>query len=162
MGGFSANKVSPQPVIRPTLYRVNDDGTIDTLEGYNVLPENGRQREGLLAGVIEGRKTHPYDKISDAINEASKKTRKSVVDLEKKYAEELSREREYSAIAEQISRLSGGVRTQSNLNSFNQAVSALGGERNYGASDLGTRLNFQVSDQQIIDDYNNAKRNRLG
>jgi len=34
-------------------------------------------------------------------------------------------------------------------------------ENNYGSSDLGSKLNFQVSDQQIVDDYNNSKLSKL-
>jgi len=44
---------------------------------------------------------------------------------------------------------------------FNQALSQLSADRNYGSSDLGSRLNFQVSDDQIVQDYNNSKLSRL-
>jgi len=44
---------------------------------------------------------------------------------------------------------------------FNQALSQLSAGRNYGSSDLGSMLNFQVSDQNIVDDYNNTKLSRL-
>jgi hypothetical protein len=44
---------------------------------------------------------------------------------------------------------------------FNQALSQLSAGRNYGSSDLGSMLNFQVSDQNIVDDYNNSKLSRL-
>jgi len=44
---------------------------------------------------------------------------------------------------------------------FNQALSQLSAGRNYGSSDLGSKLNFQVSDNQIVDDYNNSKLSRL-
>jgi len=37
---------------------------------------------------------------------------------------------------------------------------ALSAERNYGASPLASKLNFQVSDAQILNDYNTAKSNR--
>ena len=37
---------------------------------------------------------------------------------------------------------------------INQAVSSLGAENLLGSSGLAARLNFQVSDQQILDDYN--------
>lgn len=86
---------------------------------------------------------------------------KTVSELEAKYKDELSRERQFNAMAEQIAGLAGGVRTPANIGAFNQAVENLGGERNYAASDLGTRLNFQVSDQQILDDYNATRLNRL-
>lgn len=41
------------------------------------------------------------------------------------------------------------------------SLAALSGARNYSASNLGTKLNFQVSDDQIINDYNDAKINSL-
>jgi hypothetical protein len=72
-----------------------------------------------------------------------------------------SREGTYNTLAEQIGALAGGIRTPANIGTFNQAVASLGGDRNYAASDLGTRLNFQVSDQQIVDDYNATRLNRL-
>ena len=72
-----------------------------------------------------------------------------------------SQEGTYNTLAQQIGALTGGVRTPTNIGMFNQAVAGLGGDRNYAASDLGARLNFQVSDQQIIDDYNNTRLNRL-
>ncbi|NDA27184.1 MAG: hypothetical protein EBZ05_10220, partial [Verrucomicrobia bacterium] len=106
-------------------------------------------------------KNYEFEKVSDAINAASKKTRQSVADLEAQYRDQLSQNQTYNTLAEQIAGLTGGVRSRSNMDAFNQAVSTLGGERNYGASDLGTRLNFQVSDQQIIDDYNATRLGRL-
>ena len=72
-----------------------------------------------------------------------------------------NREGSYNTLAEQIRGLTTGGWTGGGA-ALNSAVQSLGAGRNYGSSDLGTRLNFQVSDQQIIDDYNNAKRNRLG
>lgn len=72
-----------------------------------------------------------------------------------------SREGTYNTLAEQIGAITGGVRTPANIGAFNQAVANLGGDRNYAASDLGARLNFQVSDQQIVDDYNASRLNRL-
>ncbi|NBW22210.1 MAG: hypothetical protein EBR82_81090, partial [Caulobacteraceae bacterium] len=44
---------------------------------------------------------------------------------------------------------------------FNQALAQLSAARNYKSSNLGSMLNFQVSDQQIIDDYNNSKLSQL-
>jgi len=34
-------------------------------------------------------------------------------------------------------------------------------DRNYATSDLASKLNFQISDNQIIDDYNNSKLSRI-
>ena len=55
----------------------------------------------------------------------------------------------------------GGGQGQAAGPAFNEALAALGAQRNYGASDLSTRLNFQVSDDQILADYNQSKLNRL-
>ena len=72
-----------------------------------------------------------------------------------------------NSLAEQIRALTGGNTAASGRTAgpagpaFNQALAQLSAGRNYGSSDLGTMLNFQVSDQQIIDDYNNSKLSRL-
>lgn len=74
------------------------------------------------------------------------------------------REGTYNTLAEQIRALggAGGMGSQvGQPQAINQAVAALGGDQNFGASDLATRLNFQVSDEQILNDYNQAKLGRL-
>jgi hypothetical protein len=83
--------------------------------------------------------------------------------LTARYEEQLSKDRTYTALAEQIRGIGGGKDGQAQAAgpAFNEALSALGSERNYGASDLATRLNFQVSDEQILADYNQAKLGRL-
>jgi len=43
----------------------------------------------------------------------------------------------------------------------NPAVQSLSAERNFGVSPLASKLNFEVSDSQILDDYNTAKVNSL-
>jgi len=78
----------------------------------------------------------------------------------------VSRENTYNSLASQIQALTGGGGGGGGQNQnagpvFNQALAQLSAGRNYGSSDLGTMLNFQVSDQQIIDDYNNSKLSRL-
>jgi len=79
----------------------------------------------------------------------------------------ISREKQYDSLSEQIRALtSGGSSTYGATADqagpqFNQALAQLSAGRNYGSSDLGAMLNFQVSDQQIIDDYNNSKLSRL-
>jgi len=76
-------------------------------------------------------------------------------------------ENTYNSLAEQIAALSGGgtmgaSAAQGSAGSqFNQALAQLSAGRNYGSSDLGTMLNFQVSDKQIVDDYNNSKLSSL-
>jgi len=58
----------------------------------------------------------------------------------------------YNAVAGGIQQLAGG-RTD-------PALLALSAERNYGASPIAAKLNFQVSDDQILNDYNTAKVDR--
>jgi hypothetical protein len=80
----------------------------------------------------------------------------------------LSKDKTYTALSEQIASITGGGTMGAGAPqggpagpAFNQALAQLSAGRNYGSSDLGTMLNFQVSDQQIIDDYNNSKLSRL-
>jgi hypothetical protein len=79
-----------------------------------------------------------------------------------------SKENTYNSLASQIAALSGGGTMGAGASQggaagpqFNQALAQLSADRNYGSSDLGTMLNFQVSDKQIVDDYNNSKLSRL-
>lgn len=58
----------------------------------------------------------------------------------------------YNAVAGGIQQLAGAK--------TDPALLALSAERNYGASPLASKLNFQVSDVQILNDYNTAKVDR--
>jgi hypothetical protein len=159
--GGRANK----PVARtlPTAYRVNESGNIEELTGFTYYNTGGRNKQKIEEYNSQVA-NYPYTNIRDAINSASIKTRESVSSLEKKYQDELSKERQYNALAEQIRALGGtGVAANqvSQPQAVNQALASLGSDRNFGASDLSTRLNFQVSDEEILADYNNTKLNRL-
>ena len=84
--------------------------------------------------------------------------------LTAKYEEQLSKDRTYTALADQIRELGkyqSGANQAGQPQAVKQALASLGSERNFGASDLSTRLNFQVSDEEILNDYNNIKLNRL-
>ena len=157
---------------RQTRYRINEAGEVEELPGFSVNITAAMQNRANYGNTIKSAnesarafdakvKDYEFTKVSDAINAASKKTKQSVADLEKQYKDQLSQNMTYNTLAEQIAGITGGVRSPANIGAFNQAVAALGGDRNYAASDLGTRLNFQVSDQQIVDDYNNTRLNRL-
>jgi hypothetical protein len=102
--------------------------------------------------------------VPAAIEDA--KTDARFLGIEEKISnEETARqEAKYNTLAQQIQSVIGGSGSQQGANAgpeFNQALAQLSADRNYGSSDLGTMLNFQVSDQQIIDDYNNSKLSRL-
>jgi len=83
---------------------------------------------------------------------------------EKRLADVTSQENTRNSLASQIQALTSGGMGMQNPNAgpaFNQALTQLSAGRNYGSSDLGAMLNFQVSDKNIIDDYNNSKLSRL-
>ena len=153
-----------QLAMYPTRYKVNDDGTIST------YPTPGRNINDVRY-YNENAGGFPYTNIVDAQNEVSKKQQANIKNLqdtyEKRLADVTSQENTRNSLAEQIRALTGGDTAASGATAgpagpaFNQALAQLSAGRNYGSSDLGTMLNFQVSDQQIIDDYNNSKLSRL-
>ena len=57
------------------------------------------------------------------------------------------------------------VKTEANIAGLSVSnldeIKALSGQRNYATSDLASKLNFQVSDDQILSDYNTSKLSRL-
>lgn len=86
------------------------------------------------------------------------KINKQIEEAQLKYQDALyNQEGTYNTLAEQIRSL-GGNRGGAGMGA---GVTALGADRAFGTSDLATRLNFQVSDQQIIDDINSSRLNRL-
>ena len=148
----------------PARYKVNEDGTIST---YPSPQQSGNAVRSYNANSGD----FPYTNIVEAQNEVSKKQQANLKNLqdtyEKRLAEVTSQENTRNSLAEQIRALTGGDTAASGATAgpagpaFNQALAQLSAGRNYGSSDLGTMLNFQVSDQQIIDDYNNSKLSRL-
>jgi len=77
------------------------------------------------------------------------------VSAQKNYETELG----YSTAARGLSNITNTSRV--NLEPVNQAVAALSAKRNYGVSDYASKLNFQVSDEQILQDLNAAKISKL-
>jgi len=65
----------------------------------------------------------------------------------------------YSTAARGLSNITNTSRV--NLEPVNQAVAALSAKRNYGVSDYASKLNFQVSNEQILQDLNAAKISKL-
>lgn len=150
----------------PTRYKVNDDGTISTLQSPAIGDRN--QKRINIDNYNNQSGGFPFTNIADAQNEVSKKQRVDIKNLqdtyEKRLAEVTSQENTRNSLAAQIQALTAGGMGMQNPNAgpeFNQALTQLSAGRNYGSSDLGTMLNFQVSDKQIVDDYNNSKLSRL-
>ena len=94
---------------------------------------------------------------------ASYKETAAAADEKESLAQVQSRENTYNSIANQIAGLAGGG-TQPGGGAqgmTSPALQSLSGNNNFGATDLSTRLNFQVSDDQILNDYNNSRLGTL-
>jgi hypothetical protein len=95
----------------------------------------------------------------------------SASDQKETLAQIQSKENTYNSLADQIAGLAGGgTRSAGGTPSFNEqtgqymttpAVQSLSANNNFGATDLSSRLNFQVSDNQILNDYNNSRLGKL-
>jgi hypothetical protein len=119
------------------------------------------QKEGAIAGIRKAEENSYRDAMFQLQEQKISNLQSS---YEKRLADVTSQENTRNSLAAQIQALTAGGGGMQNPNAgpqFNQALSQLSADRNYGSSDLGSRLNFQVSDQQIVDDYNNTKLSRL-
>jgi len=160
--GFAAG-IASEIAKRPTRYKVNDDGTISTLGAQTLFAK----RQGINQYDAES-KDFPYTNMLDAQNAQAKKQQADLKNLQKNYEKQLadvtSKENTYNSLADQIAGLTGGgTRYAGGTPNFNEqtgqymttpAVQSLSADNNFGATDLSTRLNFQVSDDQILNDYN--------
>jgi len=175
----------PYKSSRVTKYSVDANGDISELTGWNETAEPGgnQYQKRIRNDLIEREQAYDaqannfeFDSISKAANAASKITKQKVSDIEKNYKDQLSQNQTYNTLAEQIAGLAGRggsrigstapIDPQTGLPSFagqpsSQPPANLSADANFGASDLSTRLNFQVSDQDIINDYNNSKIGKL-
>jgi len=150
--------VSISPYRNVTEYDVDEQG--------NITP---RDVEISIPGGGPGSKPSDYDAVANQYTaqnlfEAQQKSREATnANLDKKINDLLAPELQRNSLAAQIQALTagGGSQNQNAGPEFNNALAQLSAGRNYGSSDLGTMLNFQVSDQQIVDDYNNSKLSRL-
>ena len=210
------NTYSDVSIGRSSRYRINENGGIEELPGFNFSVTAQQQNNSNYTNEIKNAKNmadqfdsnaraYPYSSLTEATNAATKKQADVTAGLRAQYEEQLSKDRTYTAIADQIAGLAQNTSGLGALPSLNpQPVSpaaaqgatlptfGLGGGappamppapskptaqqiaanitgslgslsafNNYGASDLSSRLNFQVSDQQILDDYNTAYSQRL-
>jgi hypothetical protein len=95
----------------------------------------------------------------------------SAADQKETLAQIQAKENTYNSLAQQIAGLvGGGTQSAGGTPNFNEqtgqyvtspAVQSLSANNNFGASDLSTKLNFQVSDDQILGDYNNSRLGKL-
>lgn len=161
-------------------------GSRDTSLGYQASPPavadfNNRIGQYPYRSEQEARDASQNVKIQNSINQLR-------ADYDKKLADITSQENAKNALAQQIAAISGGNQPGTTIGAVaptiptglsasaldaisggisqlalaqNPAITALSAQRNYATSDLANKLNFQVSDQQILDDYNNTKLGRL-
>ena len=142
----------------PARYRLEEDGKIYRFPTPRAGTKDADDYENKSSG-------YPYrslEEVQKVIDDRN--LRKQVDSLEKRLTDTTLQENTRNALAAQIQALTAGGGGMQNPNAgpeFNQALAQLSAGRNYGSSDLGAMLNFQVSDQQIVDDYNNSKLSRL-
>ncbi len=153
-----------------TKYNVDADGNITPYE------EPWKYGGGKPYGVEwQGALDYSASLYNEAIaKSADIKNKKSIdalrADYDKKLFDIASQEAANNSLAQQISALSGGNQPGSTIGAATQAlplglsassIGALSSGNNPATSPLANKLNFQVSDQQIIDDYNSTKLGRL-
>lgn len=131
--------------------------TVKTTTGRaNVMKQAGRSarsepsKQYVSVPVTTVEKNKDYDKTLNELLTAQSELQDAIY----------NREGTYNTLADQIRSLTVDGRMAQGA-AINAAVQGLGAGRNYGSSNLAARLNFQVSDQQILDDFNQAKLGRL-
>jgi len=153
--------------VTENIYSVDENGNIVSTPKIHHLESNnpGDPIERQTAR-INGYSQASYN--SALAQSIQVKTDKLQATYEKRLADVTSQENTYNSLASQIKSLTGGESGYTAGGTagpagpgFNQALAQLSAARNYGSSDLGTMLNFQVSDQQIVDDYNNSRTSKL-
>jgi len=118
---------------------------------------SGKDPEAFFSAIEKANKV-------DYASAAQKSNEVKIAKLQENVDKQLSDEANKNSLASQIRELTGNAMGTNNPNvgqGVNDALAQLSAGRNYGSSDLATKLNFQVSDQNIIDDYNNSKLSRL-
>lgn len=153
-----------------TEYSVDKDGNIvETNKQYDATAWGQTWKDAKTG--ITGSGKDP-DKFFSAIEKANKVDYTSAVQksndtkiakLQENVNNQLSSETGKNSIASQIAALAGnsGQYTGGLQGDTNPAVQSLSANNNFGATDLSTKLNFQVSDDQILNDYNNSRMAKL-
>ena len=159
-------------VNQPPRYRVNDDGSISriSLGDYEMPTPGGTTFKDRINQFNNDAQSggYKYTDLFSAQEAAYKMQNEKFSNLQNTYQKQLSdatsQENIRNSLASQIASLAGGTQGQTigqpNM-AMNPAITAFGSDRNYGASDLSSKLNFQVSDEQILNDYNTSLLGRL-
>ena len=169
---YLQSKKAQGPEDLPEKYNVDEDGNIITVPPPPYNGGQGMRSIGYRAtqDSTDNYLNAKYSSIGDATNAAQKiisqKSEAGIrADYDKRLADITSQENTRNTLAQQIAMLTGSRQPAQGVDQFNMAqspsVAAFGADRNFGASDLANRLNFQVSDDQILNDYNQSKLGQL-
>ena len=157
-------------------YSVDKDGNITSKDEVTKLGSQPYGREinaqSYYNNALQGAASQSNANYSEAIQKSNEIKSKKLQDTyEQRLSDVTSRENTYNTLADQISGLTGGgTRYAGGTPNFNEqtgqymtspAEQSLSANNNFGASDLSSKLNFQVSDQDIVSDYNNTRLGRL-
>ena len=102
-------------------------------------------------------------KLIDKKEDADKLV-KEYKDEQAAIAAEEKRQNELDAIASNIKRLGSGGQydgAKTTTPAQREALNALSAKSNFGSTELSGQVNFQVSDDQIVNDYNNSRISTL-
>lgn len=162
------NNVYADSSITTTNYTVDEDGNITPKEIVTKLGSQpyGREIEAqsYYNNAQQSAASASNASYAAAIQKSNEIKQKKLQDTyEQRLSDVTSKENTYNSLAQQIAGLAGGG-TQSaggNQDMTSQAVQSLSANNNFGATDLSTKLNFQVSDDQILNDYNNSRLGTL-
>jgi hypothetical protein len=154
--------------IPSTQYYV-EDGQLKSRQISTYVQTNGNapgatttQKDAAIASIKKAEENSYRDAMFELQEQNISSLQKT---YEQRLADVTSQETTRNSLASQIQALTtGGGGTPAGAAAgpqFNQALAQLSADRNYGSSDLGTMLNFQVSDQNIVDDYNNSRLSTL-
>jgi len=178
--GVSSGKISESDVgvARPGVrYWVHPGG--DFFEGASNTNERQANEGGYAAGgrMMDGSEVNALiqkrkdDQLAKTI---AAQTQPQIDALQKKLDEATSQENTRNSLAQQIAALSGGNQPGATIGALGANQMYMGGSPNFNeatgqytnigataTSPFANKLNFQVSDQQILDDYNNTKLGRL-
>jgi hypothetical protein len=155
---------------------------------YKQADQGGYAAGGRMLDGSEVNKLIQQRKDSDLQKTIAAQTKPQIDALQKKLDEATSQENARNALAQQIAAISGGNQPGTTIGAASQAlpvglsasaldaisggisqlalaqnpaITALSSGNNFATSPLANKLNFQVSDQQILDDYNTTKVARL-
>jgi len=176
--GFNSKFILTAEQNHPERYRVTDDGTVERVPPIQSFitwkdPKRDPPNQNDMKWYKDVVAGYKYESLLDAQNAAQKKIKENTQKQLSEFDKRLTQETTYKNLAEQIAALSGGQPGNQmyigGSPNFNEATGqynlggagAMSAGNVYGSSDLASRLNFQVSDDQIINDYNNSKLGQL-